>query len=69
MILGADNSIEALAKADNHLKIRSKSAKELQEAEAVEEEKSTTSEYMDQDGTFRRTKDAYYLKYQYFQKP
>ena len=48
--------------------IRSKSAKELQEAEAVEEEKSTTSEYMDQDGTFRRTKDAYYFEVPVFPK-
>ena len=70
LILGADNSIEALAKDDNgeFNTIRSKSAKELQEAEAVEEEKTTSSEYMDQDGTFRRTKDAYYFEVPVFPK-
>ncbi|MEE2924358.1 MAG: DNA topoisomerase 3 [bacterium] len=70
LILGADNSIEALAKDDNgeFNTIRSKSAKELQEAEAIEEEKTTSSEYMDQDGTFRRTKDAYYFEVPVFPK-
>tara|TARA_Y100000589_G_C27190279_1_gene644485 strand:- start:1069 stop:3624 length:2556 start_codon:yes stop_codon:yes gene_type:complete len=70
LVLGDDSSLEALAKDENgnYKTIRSKSAKELQEAESVEEEKSISSDYMNQEGTFRRTKDAYYFEVSEFPK-
>ncbi len=70
LVLGADNALEALAKDDDgsFKTIRSKSAKELQEAESVEEERTADSDYMSQEGTFRRTKDAYYFEVPAFPK-
>lgn len=70
LVFSKDNSLEALAKDDNgeYKPIRSKSTKEMQEAEAVEKEQQEESSFMDQKGVFRKTSDAYYFEVADFPK-
>lgn len=64
LVVTEGNTLEALAKNDEgHFQpIRSKSTKELQDAESVEKEEHLASEFMAQEGVFRKTSDAFYFE-------
>jgi DNA topoisomerase III len=69
LVLKPEGSVEVLALGeDGYTSIRTKTTRELQEVESVENEKSLQSVYLEQDGTFRKTAEAYYFEISKFPK-
>ena len=69
LVLKPDSSVDVLALGDDgYTSIRTKTTRELQEAESVENEKSMQSVHLEQDGTFRKTEEAYYFEVPKFPK-
>ncbi len=70
LVLGKDCKVEVLQKQEDgsFISTRTKTVKELQEEEEFLSEEKISSEYMDQEGTFRVSSQAFYFEVPKFPK-